>query len=639
MATRFYLEADATTAPTPQANPLITPAHDASWEIIGSTSRRWMMPAAQKLLTPVNSTASVSETNSGVVDVLVRQFISPPLAAYTFDGTSTVKGQIRVSQNSTAADLRAQVVIRVVSRDGTTVRGTLLASDTTAWGSGGSASEFSTSLTNRKFPLASSSPATLSGLAILEGDRLVVEIGYRAENLVTTSYSAAMRFGSDQPSDHAENETATTNDNPWIEFSDTLTFDRPIVEVTQVGALVAGEFSDPQRRITQVGALVSGEVTDPERRITQVVLLVAGRNDDANPPLTTVAAIANTGQAPPGPGVLVDVTSATVELTTVAATAQVWPFGLPGALETAIQDAGPIAWWKFNETSGTSAEDYGTGTDADGTYTGGYSLMAPGTDAAPNYSVYLNGTSGYVSIGAVPAKLQFAAGAPFSIEAWAAFDGETLPYPGAAIVSEAYSGDNTVRYMLGFHDNDKYPTFGWYNGSWRFVKSSVQVTDGNFHHYVGTFDGTQLRLYLDGTLVAGPWTPGGTQPGGTETLYIGRRWDNYDRVYWNGYIDNVAFYDYALASDTVDDHSNLLNVGPVGIVVTQVMAEAAVPMTLPPLSVTQVMAEAAVPRYPVTVDVTDVVVEMAVPFDIAWWDDFILIDHELWVDPTDRDDD
>lgn len=290
----------------------------------------------------------------------------------------------------------------------------------------------------------------------------------------------------------------------------------------------------------------------------------------------------------------------------------------------------PVGWWKLNESSGTTANDSGSGTAANGTYTGGYTLGTAGIDEADSgggTSVKFNGTSGYITVGSLPSKLQFASGTAFSIEAWCYLPSNVGVGPGT-LVSEGYEGDGNVRYVLGF-DNDGAslkPAFGWYNGAWRRIASATNITAEAWHHIVGTFDGTQQRLYVDGSLVAGPTTPGGAQPTGTETLYIARRWDTAGWTYFNGWVDEVAMYASALSSTQVSNHYGARNLlADSEHRVTQVLAEVASPGT-PERRVTQLVAEVGTPGTPQR-QVSQLVVEVACKQDIAGWDVIMLDEH------------
>lgn len=296
----------------------------------------------------------------------------------------------------------------------------------------------------------------------------------------------------------------------------------------------------------------------------------------------------------------------------------------------------PVAWWKLNDTSGTTAVDSGSGTAADGTYTGGYTLSKAGIDgddAGGGTSVYFNGTTGYITVGSLPSKLQFASGTAFSIEAWCYIpQGEIR---GSQLVSEAFAGDGNVRYVLGFSDDGStlQPAFGWYNGAWQRIQSSTPITTEEWHHIVGTFDGTQQRLYVDGSLVAGPTTPGGTQPTGTETLYIGRRWDTGGFSYFHGYIDEVAMYSSELSSTQVSNHYGARNIETSGQRrVTQLVGESVEDPTTVQRRVTTVVAEAVEDPTTVQRKVSSLILEVIGHEDVGWWG-MGMLDAEM-DDPT-----
>lgn len=219
MATRFYL-GTGDVAPDGGA---IVPTFDASWEQTTSAVRARMVPFKRN---SAFANLAIAETSaSGTFDFLFRQYISDPLNAATITGT--VKGIIRCLESAADADFRAQMLIKVMSRDGTSTTGTLLAHDASAL-----TSEFdAATLTNRKYPLAWAGAGTaLGSVAAAQGDRLVIEVGIRAHNVTSSSRTGTLRFGEASASDLAEDETSTTDDNPWIEFSQDLTFEAQITD-------------------------------------------------------------------------------------------------------------------------------------------------------------------------------------------------------------------------------------------------------------------------------------------------------------------------------------------------------------------------------------------------------------------------
>ena len=76
-----------------------------------------------------------------------RQFISPPMAAgNVFDTSVTYKAYAQALESSSGDNLRSRIGIRIVSRDGSTVRQTIKAIADYSSGS-----EWSTSLRNKAF--------------------------------------------------------------------------------------------------------------------------------------------------------------------------------------------------------------------------------------------------------------------------------------------------------------------------------------------------------------------------------------------------------------------------------------------------------------------------------------------------------
>ena len=210
MATRFYL-------PSVFLDPLGpgVPAFDGSWESTGSAVRKPMSTARSN--SPFVDLA-VSSNGTLNNNALIVQFISNPLgAAYTISGT--VKGQILAKETIATLDARAQLLIKIVSNDGSTVIGTALAHNT-----GGVTNEFDVSpFENRKFPKAWAGAGTaLSSVSASVGDRIVMEIGYRHGAVTNT---ATIQIGDNDISDLPENETETISYAPWIELSQDLSFE------------------------------------------------------------------------------------------------------------------------------------------------------------------------------------------------------------------------------------------------------------------------------------------------------------------------------------------------------------------------------------------------------------------------------
>lgn len=167
MATRIYL-------PSPGYSPApISPAFDAGWETTDTAGRRRC--STIKGASPM-ATSTVNMKNVVDADTLVTQYVFGPLKAQTISGT--IKGQIQGRHDSGLLDTRAQLLVKVVSADGGTVRGTLLPMDT-----GALSSEFVAVLRNRMFPRGGAQ--ALTNVAAQKGDWIVLEVGVRQHGTYT----------------------------------------------------------------------------------------------------------------------------------------------------------------------------------------------------------------------------------------------------------------------------------------------------------------------------------------------------------------------------------------------------------------------------------------------------------------------
>jgi hypothetical protein len=208
----------------------ITPGF-AAWGLTTSADRR--RATISKTGTALTNKASAAVGVTTTRDVLLRQYLSDPLSGpQTVAGT--VKGVARTLESLATANAQAQLTIKVVSKDGTTVRGTLLALSTA-----GATSEFTTALTNRKYPVAWASTVALSSVSALDGDRIAVEIGARFIATTVATTTATVNFGDAPATDIAEDETSTTANAPWLELSQTLTF-QAVPELVATGTYLTG---------------------------------------------------------------------------------------------------------------------------------------------------------------------------------------------------------------------------------------------------------------------------------------------------------------------------------------------------------------------------------------------------------------
>ena len=197
MVTRLYLPSTGCAA--------IDPALGA-WEVTTGRIQR------KAVTTKIGSSFAMhvmAEQATANQRFLCRQYITDPVSAQTITGT--IKGQIRASGGTVSA--RSMMLVRVVSNNGSTYRGTLL-----DFNDSPASATFVATLTNRHMPHlpTTQTSITVSAVAALAGDRLVIEIG--ALHGVGGESGAGLNFG-DATSDLPEDLTTVTANSPWVEFS------------------------------------------------------------------------------------------------------------------------------------------------------------------------------------------------------------------------------------------------------------------------------------------------------------------------------------------------------------------------------------------------------------------------------------
>jgi Concanavalin A-like lectin/glucanases superfamily len=252
-------------------------------------------------------------------------------------------------------------------------------------------------------------------------------------------------------------------------------------------------------------------------------------------------------------------------------------FGLPAANAasypaTVLQD-NPIAYYRLEETSGTTAFD----SSASGAYAGTYNvdgaypqLGQPGIDTN---SISVSATANaYVSAGYYP---DFNPQGPFSFEIWV----------------RAASAPSGGAYRCPIGNFGGWSTGGGYGSGWyvyqtptasqtpsalAFIMAPTGVWISaaynlfTWYHLVGTYDGTNASFYVNGTLV-GTQLANGFLANPGNPLCLGQRADSYG--FWDGNLDEVAIYTNALSLDRIQAHyqvgTNSFRAPPVGASIRQ----------------------------------------------------------------------
>jgi hypothetical protein len=226
VATRFYLRATSEVT-------AIAPTPDSGWEDVTILARAYTRTTKTA---DTLATVNFADANNAARDILFRQYISFPLTVgQTITGAQALKAQCRCQERIAGDNMFFTIGIRVIAGDGSTVRKTVLA--LTADGTDrktvlaltADGTEISdSSLQNRQFTATSAA----TNFTTVIGDRLVFEIGTGGDpaNTGGADHDTDLRLGDSSASDLSEDDTSTTDNNPWIELTDTLTFtdDSPV---------------------------------------------------------------------------------------------------------------------------------------------------------------------------------------------------------------------------------------------------------------------------------------------------------------------------------------------------------------------------------------------------------------------------
>lgn len=221
--------------------------------------------------------------------------------------------------------------------------------------------------------------------------------------------------------------------------------------------------------------------------------------------------------------------------------------------QQAVLANSPVIYYRFSETSGTSAANLGSATGA-GTYTGGFTLGTPGAVACESTSsaVTLNGSTGHV----VRPNGTTASTNTFTEEAW--FRTTTGGGKIAGWGNSRNSASTTYDRQL-YLSNTGTLYFGVNPSTKSVISSPGTYLDGLWHHVAATLGTNGMRLYVDGVEVAA--NAAVTTAG---TAYAGYWRTGYDTVtgwtgaptnpWFTGDLDEVAFYASTLTAAQIATH-------------------------------------------------------------------------------------
>jgi hypothetical protein len=205
-----------------------------------------------------------------------------------------------------------------------------------------------------------------------------------------------------------------------------------------------------------------------------------------------------------------------------------------------------VAYYDFNEGTGTTINDRsGTGNTgtltigATGSQTTTTQAWTNGASGRSSGAMSFDGTDDYVTCGTGSSLNLTSSG---TIEVWFKITGTLPTYAG--LVSKSSSGNTDgIAYVLGKGSGGNAFRINLSNGT---TDQSVYTTTsswatGQWYHIVATWDGTTVKMYVNGQQEANPGQTVNAQTLGTTPLEIGRAYAGY-QSYWPGLIDEVRIF-------------------------------------------------------------------------------------------------
>lgn len=231
-------------------------------------------------------------------------------------------------------------------------------------------------------------------------------------------------------------------------------------------------------------------------------------------------------------------------------TATIDSAGAATGYQSAVLASAPAAYWRFDESSGTTVRD-SSPNGVTGKYVTGYSLGASGA-VAGDAAVSFNGTNGRASFGDV---FDFVDNSPFTIESWI-----------QPTVIDAWN-----RHIFGKQEKN---TANAYEG-YRFAMSSAlglycerwssnnntglvswpaaHFAAGSWYHVACVYDGASLRLYVNGTQVVAKSSPQKVANTAAEVA-VGAYSGGASSSFWAGGLDELAVYSRVLSASELSSH-------------------------------------------------------------------------------------
>jgi parallel beta-helix repeat protein len=202
-------------------------------------------------------------------------------------------------------------------------------------------------------------------------------------------------------------------------------------------------------------------------------------------------------------------------------------------------DPSLVGYWKLDENTGTTTAD-ASGNGNDGTLVNGVAWTAPGKVGAADLS--FDGTNDRVLI---PTSSELEASTALSIGGW--FNHSSTGGAGTSGVTKAQNYRLTAQEANAANSHWQF-FFTDSNGTIRSITTTNAYSNDAWHYVMGTYDGSQLKIYVDGASAATPVSFTGTIKTSAADVFLGLRDAS---AYYKGQMDEIRIYNRGLSSSEV----------------------------------------------------------------------------------------
>jgi hypothetical protein len=226
-------------------------------------------------------------------------------------------------------------------------------------------------------------------------------------------------------------------------------------------------------------------------------------------------------------------------------TGVVWSF-------TTIVSAGDeiIGWWELNDASGSTAADSSTYNN-DGTLVGSPAWT---NDAEQGWCLDFTNANNYVTI---PNESDYDLTGNMTVMAWMKDD--YVDWRNfSTIIAKGRDGGGGWALQKASRANAMSFYVDVSGMPWDGIKAGAGIFDNQWHHVAGVYDGSNAYIYIDGGLDSNSVACSGNMATNDWPVYIGENSKTLldeatNAREWNGLIDDVRVYNYALTQSQIND--------------------------------------------------------------------------------------